>query len=281
MPRIQTQFKSDMSLEPRGIMGASILVPAGHYMATVLNVKYKETQHKHAVPNPSHPKGFQTYAKLTPRVQLHDEDETILERQELVLGTLDEDNRLFRPQEDGKSPIWGGDGGALFMLVALGLLSRNDETGTLTLDEDTDDINDQIVRIETSFNGYVKGLSNWDSEKMDAMLNSVYGGIPPFEAVPALVLLYNTQKHGSVIYREGVPVEDATIGDCMEATSDTFASVKALENDKRLRLQTCIIGWYGLTAEEIAENGYYSAETDSKVYASEPEDETNRLGGDW
>ena len=280
MPRIKTQFESELSLDPRGVLGDAVLIPMGTYMATVLSVKYRETFHKHSIVNPSHNKGYQRYAKLIPRIQLHDEDGTILERQELVLGTLDEDDILFRPQEDGKSPIWGGEGGALFMLIALGLMSRDENTGLLTLDEDTDDIKNQVVRIQTSYNGYIKGKANWDSSDMVDLLEGVSGDAGlVFDTIPAIVLLYNTIKCGSIIYRDGSAVDKPTMPDCQEALNLELIDTKAIENDKRLRIQTCITNWYGLTEDEAAEYGYYCV--GSKVYPSEPEEEADVSGGGW
>ena len=280
MPRIKTQFESELSLDPMGVMGEATLVPADFYMSTVLKVKYRETYHKHSVVNPDHKRGFQRYAKLTPMIQLHDENGTMLERQEVVLGVLDEDDILFRPQEDGKSPIWGGEGGALFMLIALGLITRSEETGLLTLDQDTDDIKNQIVRIKTSYNGYIKGKSNWESSQMEEFLATVNNNVmPSFDLIPAYILLYNVQKCGSMIYRDGVIVDNPAIVDCDLALNENEPNVKAIENDKRLRIQTCITGWYGLTAEEVIEHGYYA--DGLKVYASEPSDENDTLGDSW
>lgn len=211
------------------------LVKPGYYTATIEGLAFptpnysKSGNHK----NPDHPEGKWLYWRLTPTVRLHNDNGTLINRQDVQLGTVDKNGNYIRPDGDTTKPAMWSTG--QFFLRALGLLIGNN--GVYSHSFDPDLIEGRVVRVHVAVGGYRKGEKSYTPEEITNMLRATNNGQGyEFEDIPELVALYNSDNN--------------------------------LTGDNELKTKNVITGYYNLNAQEIEESGYYVDEMGG-VYLSE------------
>lgn len=130
--RIDTVDKDGnaVNLPANGGEGSSArydIIPEGYYTAVVKSVKYEEFEAGYK----GQPGKF-TYGKYVPTIELLNDNQTTVNRQGFILGVLDKNKDLYRPDGEPGSAIFGGETGAKYLLTALGEV---DSDGNATLDE--------------------------------------------------------------------------------------------------------------------------------------------------
>lgn len=91
--------------------------------------------------------------KVTPLIELvRNEDGEIpvieISRQDWIVGAINKSGALYRPDGDeSKSALWGGSGGAQYLLLALGLLTQT-APGKYAINVDIDLVKDRVVKVK-------------------------------------------------------------------------------------------------------------------------------------
>lgn len=163
--KITTQVAAtDKDGKPVNLQGANdagkyAIITPDYYLATVKKIESK------SVTNPN--TGI-TYLKIVPHFEIHNDAGTTINRQEFVVGTIDENGALYRPENDGKPALWGGKQGAQYLLFALGLLKSTGVEGQYAIDADPDDVVDQVVRVRVETGEYE---SNGETKQKNVIAN--------------------------------------------------------------------------------------------------------------
>lgn len=211
------------------------LIEPGYALATVTALEMAEYRAKSGEHRSKDKDGKWTYVKLTPSFLLHNENGTIINRQDVTVGVRGKSG-FMRPDGDkSKAAIWPQ---AQYLLGALGLLSK-DEEGNFSLDFDTDLIADRVVRVQHDIAGYQKGVRNYDPEALSLALLGANDGNPyTFDDVQDLVAQWNVDN------------------DLDE------------DNDQRLRLKNVVTGVYPVDEKTIEEGEFFVDPATGAVFTS-------------
>lgn len=241
---IKTTIKTDRDLSSAagGNNAAFDLVEPGYYDAMLRKMTVSTHRAKFGKFASPDADGKWEYLKLLPDVQLLNEAKTLINRQQLTVGVLYEDE-LIRPDKDPeKLPVWGGTQGAQFLLQALGLFRVVE--GGYELDLRPDIVVNRPLRVRTEIGGYIKGASNYDPAELTKLLLSIRGGAAvPFAEIRALQAQWNAK-------------EGFTDPDGNEYTEGVS-----------LRLKNIITGWYAHSPAQAEELGYYADEETGMIFA--------------
>lgn len=216
-------------------------IKPGRYNAVVEKVEFETyVANYKGFPNPNSKDGKWTYGKLIPHLRLLNENGTIISRENIIIGVL-EDGVPYRPDGDKTKPaIWPQ---AQYFLSALGLFKKSGDN-TFELNFDTDHIFDRVVRVKTDVAGFVKGSKNYSPEELRALLTEVNLGVEyEWEDLFNLVAEYN-QVNGL-----------------------TDAEGKEFEEGVRLKTKNVVVNYFGL-AEKDADEFYFDPDTQA-VFVSE------------
>lgn len=211
------------------------LVKPDYYLAVVDEIKFGEYRAAYkGFPSKSKDKKW-TYWKLTPSIKLLNDNRTLINRQDIQIGVVD-DGVFVRPDGDKeKSAIWTT---AQYFLGALGLLGQ-DESGEFKLDFDPELVTGFVIKVRTAIGGYIKGETGFDEKQMHELLLAQNDGQEyEFEDVPALVDQWN---------------EDNGYDD----------------DDKKLKTKNIIVNFFAVDLAAIEENGFYLDEATGSVFVSE------------
>lgn len=213
----------DLSARPEGESKAFRLVKPGYYTAVIEGLTFKPNYGKSgSYINPDRPDGKWEYWQLVPTVRLQNENGTLINRQDVQLGTV-KNGQYFRPDGDTTKPAMWSTG--QFFLRALGLLISNN--GVYSHSFDPDLIEGRVVRVNVGVGGYRKGERSYTPEEMTKMLTDTNNGQGyEFEDIPELVALYNAD-HGYT------------------------------DDDTKLKTKNVILGYYSVGKQEIEDKGYY------------------------
>lgn len=211
------------------------LVPPDYYLAVVKEVKFGEyrAQYK-GFPSKAKDKKW-TYWKLTPSIQLLNDDKTLINRQDIQIGVV-QDGVLVRPDGDtSKSAIWTA---AQYFLGAAGLLAQG-ENGEFSLDFDPDLVANRVIKVKTGVGGYIKGETGYDVAQMHALLLEQNNGMEyDFDDIAGLVDQWN-EDNGYT------------------------------EDDVRLKTKNIVTNFFAVDTASIEENGFYLDEVTGAVFISE------------
>jgi hypothetical protein len=223
----------DLSAKAGGDSKAFRLVKPGYYTAVIEGLAFHENPGKSGTYiNPNRPDGKWVYWRLTPSVRLQNENGTLINRQDVQLGVV-ENGQYIRPDGDKTKPAMWSTG--QFFLRALGLLIGNN--GVYTHSFDPELIEGRVVRVQVAVGAYRKGSTSYTPEQLTAMLTQTNNGQGyEFEDIPDLVALYNADNN--------------------------------LTEDDALKTKNVITGYYSVGGKEIEEHGYYVDEMGG-VYLSE------------
>lgn len=96
------------------------------------------------------------YLMVTPEFRLVNEAGTLINRQDFTIGCVDDTGALIMHPK-GKTLIWAGKKGALYLFQALGILQTiNEETGEYAIDADTDHLFDRVIMVKVGQETYTK-----------------------------------------------------------------------------------------------------------------------------
>lgn len=211
------------------------IIKDDYYLAVVKSLAFGEYRANYkGAPSKAKDKKW-TYWKVTPSVELLNDNRTIINRQDIQIGVV-EDGSLVRPDGDNsQSAIWTG---AQYFLGALGLL-KADENGEFTLDFDPDMIANRIVKVRTGIGAYIKGERGYDVNEVTAMLTEQNNGMEyPHDQIPFLVDQWN---------------EDNGYDD----------------PDVRLKTKNVITNYFAVDLSTVDERGFYLDEGTGAVYVTE------------
>lgn len=224
----------DLNARPEGESKAFRLVKPGYYTAVIEGLAFKQNFGKSGVhKNPDRPDGKWEYWLLTPTVRLQNENGTLINRQDVQLGTV-KNGQYIRPDGDTTKPAMWSTG--QFFLKALGLLIGNNGVYSHAFDPDL--IEGRVVRVHVAVGAYRKGERSYSPEELTKMLTETNSGQGyDFEDIPELVALYNTDN--------------------------SFT-----DDDSKLKTKNVITGYYSVGKQEIDDKGYFVDEMGG-VYLSE------------
>jgi len=212
------------------------VIEPGFYVARVKSLKFGDYRAAYkGFPSKAKDKKW-TYWKLTPEIELVNPEKTLINRQDVQIGVV-ENGSLVRPDGDNsKANIWTT---AQYLLGALGLLGK-DEDGKFTLDFDPDLVANRMIKVRTAIGGYIKGETGYDEKQMNALLLEVNDGQEyTFDEIPGLIEMWNDDN--------GYDNED----------------------EIRLKAKNIITSFFALDTKTIEENGFYLDEATGAVYESE------------
>lgn len=166
-----------------GNSGQYAPVEPGYYVAVALradegkfNAKFKGQ------------KGTFDYLKFTPEILLLNEAQTIINRQDIVIGVVDGDGYLYRPDgNETKSPLFSD---ARFFLEAVGFVNENEEVAYDTFSPEL--ITGQVLRVRVDNETYT------DKEGNDRQKNIITGFYPVREADVEAFELHVDEETGMV-----------------------------------------------------------------------------------
>lgn len=171
-------------------------IKPGRYTAVVRGMGMKEFRAKHGEHKSADADGLWTYVRLTPNVMLVNDNATVVNRQDYVLGVVDANYRLFRPDgKTDKSPIFGNESGALFMLIALGMV--NGDGKTLSVGFNPDNIKNRVVVVTVGLAAYnaLKGSKErLNSEELYAKFTQAAGGRWEFDSIDEYTATLNVNE---------------------------------------------------------------------------------------
>lgn len=181
-----------------------------------------------------------TYGKITPMVELLNDNKTIINRQDFQVGVIDDKTQaLIRPDGDTSKPnLWIG---AQYLLGALGLLTRDaEDPNKFTLDFDPELVSNRIIKVKIGVGGYIKGERGFDVKEMAALLTEQNNGDPnyEFDDIPGLVDQYNDDND-------------------------------YLDDDIKLKTKNVIVNVYGVDKNAIAEHEWFEDTSTGAVFLSE------------
>lgn len=200
------------------------LIKPDYYEAVLKGLKQLDPvigKYKNIKP-PKGSKGWE-YVKLQPEIELLNTNRTQINRQQITVGIVHE-GALYRPDEDGKSPIWPD---AQYMLNALGLLVKTDSGYSLEFDAKF--ISSRVLRVRTSIAGYRKQVANYNPKELTELLG--LADLNDVEGVQAAVEAFNIEE--GLVQPDGDLTEDA------------------------LKLKNVITNFYPLRPQDAEEKGYY------------------------
>ena len=204
--------------------------------------------------------------KLTPAFELDNDNKTRINRQDFVVGFIDDKGQYVSNKKD-KFPIWSGFKGAFGLLEKTGVL-HNDSDGNPTLDSDRiADLTGAVVSVRTAISGYVK-----DNPELSELVRN------PFEFTKIANAII--KEHTAGTRREWSWSE----GD-IEVVIREFNAKHNLDSSNGLKTKNHIIGFWSVNAEYVAANDLYVDEhngvwlTKEHYEASFPSENDNDL--DW
>ncbi len=211
------------------------IIPDDYYLAVVKTLTFGEYRAQYKGVKSKAKDGKWTYWKVTPSVELLNDNRTIINRQDIQIGVVD-NGSLVRPDgDDSKSAIWTG---AQYFLGALGLLTQ-DENGEFSIGFDPDIIANRVVKVRTGIGGYIKGERGFDVNEMKALLTEQNNGMEyTFDEIPFLVDQWN---------------EDNGYDD----------------PDIRLKTKNIITNYFAVDLATVEERGFYLDEATGAVYVTE------------
>ncbi len=210
-------INTDLAATSGGGNASYALVKPAFYRAVVTGIEAKNYSGRDG----------QGYMAITPSVVLLNDASTEISRQSYTVGATDKSGAIVALKE-GKSPVWGGEQGALFLLVSLGVIEGS---GTnLQINADTDYISDRVVVVQTGIGAYVKGGRNWSPSDVVDIVKAIYG-----------------EDWITAVYAEADPAGCIT------------EAIRTIENETGdIKLKNVIRGWFKVSKEEVTENGWYS-----------------------
>lgn len=211
------------------------LVKPDYYTAVVKGLKFSGDKRWAVKGTKSKAKdGKWTHWVITPDVVLLNDNKTQINRQDVIIGAV-EDGELVRPDGDTtQSPIWSV---ALYMLTSLGLIHKA-EDGSYPLDFDPDLIANRVVKVRVGVGGYIKNETGFDVKQMhNLLLEQNNGQEYEFEDIPALV--------------------------------DQFNEDNERDGETKLKTKNVITNFYMADASTIEENGYFVAPDGVQTFVSE------------
>ncbi len=213
------------------------LVPPDYYLAIVKSVKFDGSNRWAVKGHKSTAKdGKWTHWKLTPDVVLINDNGTLINRQDIIVGAV-EDGALVRPDGDTEqSPMWSS---AQYFLGALGLLTT-DDSGEYTLDFDPDLITNRIIKVKTAVGGYIKGETGFDPKQLHELLLEQNNGMEySFDEIPALVDQYNEDN--------------------------------GYDSETKLKTKNMIVNFFAVDQKTLDESDFYTDPGTGAVYLNEAE----------
>lgn len=220
----------------------------GDYLATVVQIVDKDP-FMSSIPgfeNPGTPDGKWPMFKITPTVQLHNERETLIERQDLTIGIM-VDGVPFSPNpknsavyggwyNNGKSQR-GGSLGAAGLLKAVGVMKVVDGEATFT--GDTNEVKGAVVWVHTGVGAYSKSGNNFGPDEFITFLTEQNEGkLPPFTEYHIILNKYNEAQG--------------------------FKGT-----DKEIKMKNFIMDVWALTDAEVESKGFFRDATGA-VYVTKP-----------
>ncbi len=245
------QFKANTKVAVREntVNEQFFTVQPNDYIATVLDITDKDPFMSTITgfDNPASSDGKWPMFKITPRFQLHNERQTLVERQDLTIGIM-VDGAPFSPNpknsavysgwyNGGKSR--GGSLGAAGLLKAVGVMVV--EGGEATFKGDTNDVKNAIVNVHTGVGAYCKekgGQSYGPDEFITLLQEQNDGKLPPFAEYHIILNAYNEEKGWK-------------------------------GTDKELKMKNYIMDCWPLTDAEVEEHGFFR-DASGAVYATRP-----------
>jgi hypothetical protein len=161
----------------------------------------------------------------------------VLNRQDFTVGVVNEDDELIRVQNDGKSPLFGGQGGARFLLKELWLFDVSD--GVVRLDLETEIIEDRMIKILVGTGGYIKETGqSYSVDELQAWLEDRTGR------------------------------RELTIDEIYETVSE-FNEENDYPEDGGMRLKNIVLAVYSLKQWDAEANGWYFDPVTRAVFTTE------------
>lgn len=218
------------------------------YLATVLDITDKDPFMSNITgyPNPDTEDGKWPMFKITPRFQLHNERQTLIERQDLTIGIM-QDGVPFSPNpknsavysgwyNGGKSQR-GGSLGAAGLLKAVGVMKVEDGEAVFT--GDTNEVKGAIVWVHTGVGAYSKSGNNFGPDEFLVFLQEQNEGkLPPFSEYHIVLNKYNEAK-----------------------------GYKGTDNE--IKMKNFVMDVWALTDAEVEQRGFFRDATGA-VYATRP-----------
>ena len=242
------------------------LVRPGKYYAVVKSVETGSFRagYGNAV-NPEADDGKWDYVKVTPTIELINENNTVINSQDFVIGVVNNAGELVDPKNKGNALIWSNFGGAFHLLSALGCIADDG------LDYNPETIANIIVRVRTFYRGYdsVKKI-NYDPDQLMRILIAENDGVKvnPDE-IKALLLKYNVAKgYSTITYKDGNSVYEPTLEECQFAI-ERGNDYRYEADDERFFLFNCIVGFWRVTDQEADDLEVFYSEDHRLAFATE------------
>lgn len=192
--------------------------------------------------------GAVKYLKLQPEVALINENRTLINRQDLIVGMWDDAKKQLYHNDPSQSVVWGGASGALFFLQALGLYKKL-ANGQFELDYEAKLIVDRPIKVQTGIAGYVKG----NNELTKKVSSAKEFGIQMNE------LTYELSDKKSKVWSM------TQLDELVQAFNRKYG----LSGEATLKTKNVIVGYYAVTKDDIAKHGWFNPEGSSQVFTTE------------
>lgn len=199
--------------------------------------------------------GSVKYLKLQPEIALINENRTLINRQDLVVGYWNDATKQLYHNDPSQSVVWGGATGALFLLSAMGLYKKL-PNGKFELEYDAKLIQDRPIRVQTGIAGYVKGNNQLTNLVSSAKLFGIEMNTITYEQSEGREKVWTILQLDTLIQAFNRKYGLSGVGD------DT------------LKTKNVIVGYYPVSKKEIADYHWYLDEATNQVF-------TTKAGYDW
>ena len=251
MPVQTNEDGSVKSVAPKAVEGAryELLHPRFYHAVVTFGSEAEGTYES---------KAGVTYAKLTPQVQIvvGERDEANvwkesrrvkLNPQDLTVGAVDASGALYRPNGDGKNPLFGGISGARQILQNMGFAKI--DGNNVVIDFDASIIRNRVMNVFVGLAAYIPAneeegtkSQNWDADQLREWLKG-QTGLKTDEEVKKL----------------------------------DFETIQDLANDAGMKLKNVITFWGAFKQVDAERFGYYFDSATGAVFET-TEDYTTYKG---
>lgn len=226
-------------------------IKPGRYTAVIRSITAKTYKARYGeYKNDKDADGKWTYLSLTPDVVLANDNGTTINRQDLTVGVIDDKGNTFRPDGDNSKPsIFGGQRGAQYLLVALGLVTADGKLAPF----DTDLIKNRVVVVNVGLAAYLRGGSGQiDTTELAKRFQDICDGV-----------MSRSFDEGDTSAAARL-AEALTMNDGKWDVQDIPALMELLNEEEGIepdaknqwRVKNVITGFYRLKEDEAVARGY-------------------------
>lgn len=213
---------------------------------------------------------------------------TVINRQDLTVGVI-KGGGLYRVPQDGKSPMFRGNGGAYDLIQALALFDLDEATKTVSINTDLTDVRNRVVWCATQYEAYARRADgSWEgttlgeigrvSRKGDSVSLDTTNFLKWLEDEAMLEIEVSAeiaeswttwqQSDDKVRSLKDLPIEHLyEIVDAYNKLNED--EVGSIEDGFGLRLKSVVTYWGALKQEDAEKYGFYYDADTKRVFTTE------------